>query len=320
MSRPRKADGPALFPDSCSRCGEHRYVAATWSDGRICGYCYQKTKRTRGVCHCGHVRVLPGIIDGRPACRSCSGVKLNVDCKVCGSEDEIYSDGHCWPCTLGAFIDRSLARTGTGRVPEELASVATALEAMKRANSGLTWIQQPHVQRFLGELANSEAITHETIDALPASKTREFVRDLLVEHGALPRRDTYLFRFKVWSDQALERLPDRFTRDVMVRYIRWKHLRRMRGMDGVTEGAFLRAKQCVTVAIDLILWLHERGIPLEEINQTQLDVSVSLFDWRFLSSQLRDVSGSIPCASSESLYISDQTGRPEHLGDCPEFS
>ena len=153
--------------------------------------------------------------------------------------------------------------------------MATALKTMKRANSGLTWIQQSHVQQFLSRLSNSSSITHESIDALPSSKTREFIRGLLVEHGTLPRRDTYLVRFEAWSDEALNRLPNRATKDVMARYIRWKHLRHMHGMGVVPNGTFLRAKQYVTVAIDLVLWLNERGASLEDLNQAQLDYWIS---------------------------------------------
>ncbi len=69
---------------------------------------------------------------------------------------------------------------------DELLSMATALKAMKRSNSGLTWIRQKHVTEFLQNLAIAPLITHEAFDALPKSHTRDFVRGLLVEHGALP--------------------------------------------------------------------------------------------------------------------------------------
>ena len=59
---------------------------------------------------------------------------------------------------------------------------------MKRANSGVTWIRQAHVQKFLHQLRALPEISHDTIDALPDSRTREHVRGLLVEHGALPWR------------------------------------------------------------------------------------------------------------------------------------
>lgn len=45
----------------------------------------------------------------------------------------------------------------------------------------------------------------------------------------------------------------------------------MNQMAGVPEGTFLRSKQTVTVAIDLLNWLHERGTPLAEVQQADVD-------------------------------------------------
>ncbi|WP_312854231.1 HNH endonuclease [Tsukamurella spumae] len=73
----------------------------TWGpEDQICGYCYQQAKRTRGTCECGHTGVLPGRVDGRPACRACAQITLNIDCVRCGAEDEIYRASLCWPCAL----------------------------------------------------------------------------------------------------------------------------------------------------------------------------------------------------------------------------
>jgi integrase len=142
---------------------------------------------------------------------------------------------------------------------------------MKRANSGLTWIQQPHVTEFLQQLAAEPVITHARLDELPASRTREYVRGLLVEHNALPRRDELSARFSGWAEQALERITSPSHRDITRRYVRWHHQRRMNQMDEVAQGTFLRAKQAVTVAIELLNWLTERGTELADVNQAHLD-------------------------------------------------
>lgn len=140
-----------------------------------------------------HLRVRPR---GRPA-RSrrhgsglpeCSGVRLNVDCIGCGNEDELHSGNRCWPCMLSTTVDRLLS-PGNQPSSSALQAIATALKSMKRANSGLTWIQQPHVTALLQQLAATPVITHASLDELPPSPTREYVRSLLVEHAALPRRD-----------------------------------------------------------------------------------------------------------------------------------
>lgn len=272
MSRPRKPQDPARWPIPCARCGQHNQIVANWPDGVVCGYCYQQAKRTRGLCRCGHEGVLPGRIDTRPACRACSGVNLNVDCRVCGAEDELYGGGRCWGCTLATTVDRLLADPSTGAVAPQLVPMATALKSMKRANSGLTWIRQKHVTAFLQQLAITPTITHEAIDALPSSRTREFVRGLLVEHGILPYRDIYRARFDEWSRQALDKVADPANRDVIRRYIRWQHQRRMNHMQEVPQGTFLRSKQTVTVAIDFLNWLTERGIALNGLEQEHLDI------------------------------------------------
>ncbi|WP_256869833.1 Fis family transcriptional regulator [Paenarthrobacter ureafaciens] len=142
---------------------------------------------------------------------------------------------------------------------------------MKRANSGLTWIQQPHVTGFLRELAASPDITHTGLDQLPASPTREYVRGLLVEHNVLPRRDELSTRFTSWAGQAIDRVTTQNHRDVIRRYIRWHHQRRMNHMDEVTQGTFLRAKQSVTVAIELLNWLTKHNTDLPTMTQAHLD-------------------------------------------------
>lgn len=272
MARPPKVSDPITFPDACARCGEHHQVAARWADGAVCGYCYQRAKRTRGTCACGHVGVLPGMIDGLPACRACAGVKLNIDCRTCGAEDELYDGSRCWTCVLATTVDRLLTNPATGTISAELSVMAEALKSMERANSGLTWIRQPHVTSFLAHLAVAPAITHEALDELPASGTRDYVRGLLVEHGALPRRDELLARFTAWSDQSLDRLPAGEHRDVVRRFIRWHLLRRMNGSPGaVTQGTFLRSKQTTTVTIDFLIWLTARGTTLSQLTQADLD-------------------------------------------------
>lgn len=239
MSRPRKAEDPLRWPIPCSRCRQHHEPVTTWPDGKICGYCYQQAKRTRGTCRCGHTGILPGRVDAHPACRRCSGVTLNIDCRSCGGEGELYAKGRCFTCTLAEDVDRLLTNPATGSISPELVPLAEALKAMKRANSGLTWIRQTHVTEFLQSLAVTPNPTHETVDALPASRTREFVRGLLVEHGVLARRDPYRARYDEWAQGTLDRLTDPGNRDVIRRYLRWQHQRRMNQMDQVSLGLSL---------------------------------------------------------------------------------
>ncbi len=215
MSRPRKPGDPAAWPVPCGRCGEHHQLVATWPDAQVCGYCYQQAKRTRGTCACGHTGVLPGRLHGQFACRTCSGVQLNVDCRTCGAEDEIYSGGQCWTCVLAATVERLLTNPDTGVMTDELVLIAQALKSMTRANSGLTWLRQPHVTTVLEQLALEPVISHASIDTLPPSRTREYVRGLLVEHDALPRRDDLAPLFTTWAVTAVTRCNNPANRDLI---------------------------------------------------------------------------------------------------------
>lgn len=58
-------------------------------------------------------------------------------------------------------------------------------------------------------MATVPEISHATLDQLPASQTRDYVRGLLIERGALPRRDETKIRFQRWVDHGLRESPTR---------------------------------------------------------------------------------------------------------------
>jgi hypothetical protein len=151
--------------------------------------------------------------------------------------------------------------------------IVDALTAMPRANSGLTWIRQKHVDQILGELARHPTLTHEVIDQLPPGKTANYVRGLLVEHQVLPLRDERLATFQSWATTALQRITTDEHRNVIDRFIRWGLEKRLRSMGTVTDSAFQRAKQTVTVTIEFCNWLtaeHETSIEL--LTQPHIDL------------------------------------------------
>src|SRR5262249_32623442 len=94
---------------------------------------------------------------------------------------------------------------------------------------------------------------------------------LLVEHGALPRRDELTVRYAQWATSALARVSGDDHRDVARRFIRWHLQRRMNRMETVPHGTFLRSKQTVTVTIEFLNWLNDHGITLAELPQEHLD-------------------------------------------------
>ena len=210
---------------------------------------------------------------GTALCRRCSGVRLNVDCTGCGDEAELYSGGRCQRCGLRETAQRLLTHPDTGVIAPQLQVIVDALAEMDRPNSGLTWIRQGHVQRVLRELAGHPTPTHEVLDQLPPARTTDYVRGLLVEHGVLASRDERLARFQSWVVTAQQRITTDEHRKLVARFIRWNLEKRLRSMSLVTDSAFQRAKQTVTVTIDFCNWLTaDHGITVEHLTQAHIDL------------------------------------------------
>jgi len=316
VARPRKPEDPQRWPIACARCKGHHKPVATWPDGSICEYCYLAAKRTTGICTCGHEGVLPGIVDDRPACRRCSGVRLNVDCVGCGAEAELYSGGRCQRCVLEETAQRLLTDHDTGLIAPQLQIVIDALTAMHRPNSGLVWIRQPHVQSVLRELARHPTLTHQVLDQMPAGRTTDYMRGLLVEHGALPSRDERLARFQTWAVTAQQRITTEEHRKVLARFIRWGLEKRLRSMNAVTDSAFLRAKQTLTVTIEFCNWLAaEHDTAVEQVTQAHIDL------WQSTGPTTREhILRFIRWAIKAKLVASDLEVTPHRRGTAPRMS
>jgi integrase len=315
MARPRKPEDPERWPIGCARCHSHYELVANWPDGPICGYCYQAAKRITGICACGHQGVLPGRLDDRPACRRCSGVRLNVDCVGCGDEAELYSGGRCLRCVLRATASRLLTSPDTGEIAPQLQVIVDALGAMDRPNSGLTWIRQRHVDRVLRELARHPTPTHDVLDQFPPGRTTDYVRSLLVEHGALMSRDERLARFQSWTVTAQQRITTDEHRKIIARFVRWSLEKRLRSMNPVTDSAFLRAKQTLTVTIEFCNWLAaEYKVTVQQLTQAHIDL------WQSTGPTTREhISRFIRWAIKARLISSELQVTPHRRGTAPRM-
>jgi integrase len=240
---------------------------------------------------------------------------LNVDCVSCGDEAELYSGGRCQRCVLGATAQRLLTNPDTGLIAPELQVIVDALTAMHRPNSGLTWIRQPHVDRVLRELALHPTLTHELIDQLPAGRTTDYMRNLLVEHGVLPSRDERLARFQSWALAAQQRITTEEHRKVVARFIRWSLEKRLRSMSTVTDSAFLRAKQTVTVTIQFCNWLAaEHDVTVQQLTQAHIDL------WQSSGPTTREhILRFIRWAIKAKLIASDLEVTPHRRGTAPRM-
>ncbi|MEE6163401.1 MULTISPECIES: hypothetical protein [unclassified Mycolicibacterium] len=173
---------------------------------------------------------------------------------------------------LGDTATGLLTNPDTGVIAPQLQIIVDALTAMPRANSGLTWIRQKHVAQILTELARHPDISHDVVDSLPPGHTTNYLRNLFIEHKAIPPRDDRLAAFRWWVVAAQERITTKEHRQVIARFIRWNLEKRLRTMDPVTDSAYQRAKQTVTVTIEFCNWLvAENDTTVHQLTQAHID-------------------------------------------------
>jgi hypothetical protein len=181
----------------CVRCGQSYRDASPWPEGRVCCYCRRAARQREGTCVVrGHRGVVPGLIDGHAACVNCSGVPVDVECRLCGREAPMGFAVTCWRCQLEDQLNGLMANPG-GVSPPALQPLVDALLGLPQPRIAYVWIRRNlGVQTTLRRLATGEdPLDHATFDQLPG-RTTEYLRGLLVEQGCLPSRDRYLAAFE----------------------------------------------------------------------------------------------------------------------------
>jgi integrase len=272
QSHPRK-EGP------CERCRRPLKPGASrfnFPDGSICISCYTRCRalETHGTCSgCGTDRLVPGLTPaGEPLCTSCSRLD-DFTCERCGKEGRRYLRGICGNCVL---TDRlaALLDDGTGQPRTDLVPLLDGVGRMQRPWVGITWVGTDDIQRILPALAHGDVpLTHEGLDQLGAPRTLAFLRDLLMEHGVLPKRDRHLLMFEAWLARRLQTI-DEPARALLDQYATWDILRKLRRSAArqplrPTQTKTHRTK--IVQAAAFLAWLDDRGRPLDACTQAYLD-------------------------------------------------
>lgn len=161
-------------------------IRVTGPDGAICGIYFTTALRNLGSCSgCGKERLLRGkATDGTDICR----VTTHMTCEGCATETERFRAGHCIRCVLRTDLEALLHP----HTPPDLSlkRLIGVLAAAARPESVYTWMRGANANELLTSLGTrSIALTHESFDALPASRSVEYLREMLVHHGMLPDRD-----------------------------------------------------------------------------------------------------------------------------------
>lgn len=259
---------------TCDRCQRPTAkIRVRWPEGTICGSCFTDATRTHGTCaQCGQQRLLPGRDGDRQLCRGCAGITTDLDCHRCGAEGEHHRRGLCARCTLRDDLTALLLSADSA--PPTLARLIDALVNVDRPESIHTWKRNPTVTRLLRGLGDGTiALTHDGFDSAPSGPAREHLRELVVHHGLLPRRDPDLARFERWLRQRLDSIDDPATRRPLQQYATWHQLRRLRGRHGhELRGAVHWSKQELTEVGRFLTWLATQNTTtISTCRQADLD-------------------------------------------------
>jgi hypothetical protein len=262
---------------TCAHCGRAGPAAVNWPEGPVCEACYAAALARRGSCaRCGQLRRLvapPG--PAAAICSGCSGMGPDGHvCAGCGREDKLYERGYCPRCSLRRRADALLAGPD-GTMPAPLAGLRDAIVAAGSARSAPNWLRRGAGAPVPAAIAGGElALSHQALDSWPARRPADYVRALLVAHGALPDRDEALARLERDTAGLLAGVTDTQDRRILTAYATWRVLHRARwnasrrpGPHTATRVARLRLRASAA----LLEWLRARGIPLAGIGQADLD-------------------------------------------------
>jgi hypothetical protein len=198
--------------------------------GRSAGPALPPQRAPTAHAFCGVERLLPGrSATGQDICRDCAGITTNLDCDNCGREAERLRGGHCARCVLTGDLEQILQPHAPPDM--RIKRLVTELAAVPRPESIITWMRHPVTADLLAKIGTRELqLNHDAFDALPPSRSREHLREMLVHHRMMPSREHQrLARFEAWLEQRLETLkPTPAIHTPIEQFARWHHLRRFR--------------------------------------------------------------------------------------------
>lgn len=259
----------------CAICGRERAVKARSPLGALCSGCEWRRLRAKGTCErCGRT-CRPALHPGSEVlCGDCAGVPQSRVCLGCGAEDVTYDRGLCPACSLRKRLD-ALRAAGPHAVIARLETHLQTLEQTANPLTTLQWLTKPAGQ-LLARLARGEIeLTHDALDALPAAKSIDELRATLTHAGALPARDEILAKFERWTAGRLDAIEPGADHTTLRQFATWKIQRelaaRRRRSDRSDVLAATMPKNWVAAAIDLVAWLHRRGVTLADLDQPRLE-------------------------------------------------
>ncbi len=260
---------------TCSRCQRDLPVMTYWPIGPVCQSCY--TAILRSPAACARCRTSQPLIarddDGAGVCGPCAGHDIGYICRQCGRSGNPHGRGRCAYCVLADRVNDLLAGTD-GTISPQLQPLAAAFAQVHLPFTAIQWIREsPNAKLLAGLVADGRPLSHALLDELPPTSGLHYIRQVMVQTGVLPERHEDLERVPSWLEHHLAGKPAGHA-NLVRPFLHWFLLRRARSRASarrypVSAGRDLRRR--VLVALELLTWLDEKGIMLEELRQDDLD-------------------------------------------------
>ena len=154
------------------------------------------------------------------------------------------------------------------QIRPELQALYPALAAADRPATVKAWLNKS-APAIVRELAGKE-LTHRALDKLPAAKTVEHLRSVLVAIGTLPERDEQMSRLERWTAWVIAECPDPGQQQLLHRYAVRHVTRRPRARLGgshATHNQVVAAQRHIKAAVALLDWLYARDLTLPTARQ-----------------------------------------------------
>ncbi|MFI7520113.1 hypothetical protein [Micromonospora globbae] len=275
----RTPDGP--FCDTCrpwpvltcASCGQTRPCKISQATGQPC--CKTCASRWARCTNCGQVRPQRGGTKDAPLCAPCTRPEPGYwrTCPTCGQAGRRHTN-RCARCTLHKRLDLLLSDEH-GHIRPELQPLRDALRATERPGTLATWLSNDTRAKILQDVSAGNPVTHDALDELPAGKTVDYLRAVLVVVGTLPERDEHMVRLERWIKESLSsRDAPEDQEQILRRYATWHVARRLRRRtEGhhITFNQFVTAREHVRAAMLFLDWLTARDLTLATCRQNHID-------------------------------------------------
>jgi hypothetical protein len=179
----------------------------------------------------------------------------------------------CARCELRNVLKRCFD-DGTGKINPRLLPVVETIASREHPRGGLNWMTKPTAANIRALATGQVPLTHEGIDRLPASNSREHLRELLIAHTVLPSRNRYLAAYERWSTQTISVIEIPGDRRLIAAFLRWHirpRLERQAATGELTESRYSAARAQTNIAVRFLVWLHDRGHDLGTATQADID-------------------------------------------------